>query len=353
LQANRSHRAGVTKPALSTLLEARNALAGTRLWVLTDGKMGDLAQCLGVAERLGLSVIEKVVKPRAPWLWLMPLSWRIPLLAIDPKEKPGASGSPLQGPWPDIVIASGRRAAPYLPAIKRASGGRTFTVFLKDPRTSADIADFIWVPDHDRLRGPNVMPTLTSPHRITPEMLAELRNHPPEGLARLTKPRVAVLIGGNSKDFRFEAGDITRFTEALERLAQSGAGLMATASRRTPPALEAAAHAVITAAGGYFWDGSGENPYRALLANADALVVTAESVNMVGEAVSTGKPVLVFRPTGASRKIDQFLRGLEEKGAIRPFSGALEDYSYEPMDATPAIALELARRYMAFSERRQ
>lgn len=333
---------------MSPLDEARAALRGATCWVLTDGKAGDLAQCLGIAERLELAPEERVVRPRAPWLWLMPLTWRLPLLAIDPVETPGRPGSPLQPPWPDLVIASGRRAAPYLPAIKRASGGRTFTVFLKDPRTSPDIADFIWVPEHDRLRGGNVMTTLLSPHRITPESLATLRAAPPAPIAALKAPRIAVLIGGNSRDFRFTDADIRRFWDALGALAESGASIMATASRRTPPELAEAARERIEATGGWFWDGTGDNPYRAMLANADGLVVTAESVNMVGEALSTGKPVAVFRPSGGSRKIDQFLRGLDDLGVIRPFSGALESYTYEAMDATPDIAIALSRRYTTF-----
>jgi mitochondrial fission protein ELM1 len=340
-----------TTAALPSLETARATMRGVSCWVLTDGKAGDLAQCLGLAERLGLQPEGRVIAPRAPWRWLMPLSWRLPLLAIDPTEAPGVARSPLQPPWPDLVIASGRRAAPYLPAIKRASSGKTFTAFLKDPRTSANIADFIWVPEHDRLRGPNVLATLTSPHRITPESLTTLRASTPQRIAALAYPRVAVLLGGNSKDFTFGDADIRRFWDALGRLIESGASIMATASRRTPPELAEAARTRIEAAGGWFWDGTGDNPYRALLANADALVVTAESVNMVGEALATGKPVHVFRPSGGSRKIDQFLRGLEAKDAIRPFSGAIENYSYEPIDATPRIACELARRFLEFSGR--
>lgn len=314
---------------------------------MTDGKAGDLNQCLGVAERLGLAAEQRVVRPRAPWVWGMPLTWRLGSLAIDPREAPGREGGPLAGTMPDLVIASGRRAAPYLPAIKRQSDGHTFTVFLKDPRTSAAIADFLWVPEHDRLRGPNVMTTPLSPHRVSPTVLRLLRMPPlPARIAGLPSPRVAVLIGGNSKDFTFTEADVARFGAALEALGRSGAGLMATTSRRTPPALAEAARKAIEASGGWLWDGTGDNPYRDLLAHADALVVTAESVNMVGEALATGRPVHLFRSTGGSRKIDQFLRGLEARGLVHPFSGAMRDDRYEPVDDTDAIARELARRYV-------
>jgi uncharacterized protein len=325
--------------------EAGLSLAGTRCWIVTDGKAGDLNQCLGVAERLGLTPDIRTVSPRAPFVWLMPLSWRLPYIATDPRERPGMADGPLAGALPDLVIASGRRAAPYLPAIKRASGGRTFTVCLKDPRTSNAIADFLWVPEHDRLRGPNVMTTLLSPHRITPVKLAVIRAEPPPRIAALPKPRVALLIGGNSKDFTFSEGDITRFVGDVGALAATGAGIMATASRRTPPGLAAPLRALVEQHGGWFWDGAGENPYPAFLALADALVVTAESVNMIGEALATGQPVHLFRPTGGSRKIDQFLRGLEAKGLVHPFSGRLQTDTTLPVDETAAIANEIARRF--------
>ena len=106
----------------------RNEGVAVRLWVLTDGKAGDEQQCLGVAEALGGTVELRRVKPWAPFVWLMPYG------PIDPFEAPGREGSPIAPPFPDVVIASGRRAVPYVRHVRRASRRRTFTVFLKDPR---------------------------------------------------------------------------------------------------------------------------------------------------------------------------------------------------------------------------
>jgi uncharacterized protein len=333
--------------APQTLAEARAALAGTRTWIVTDGKAGDLGQCLGVAERLGLLAESRVIAPRAPWKWLMPLSWRTPF-GIDPREAPGKASGPLKGLMPELVIASGRRAAAYLPAIKRTSNGKAFTAFLKDPRTSPEIADFIWVPQHDALRGPNVMHTLLSPHQLSPEKLAQARTGLRREIAALPGPRIAVLIGGNSRDYTFTSFDIARLSADLGHLAAQGASLMVTPSRRTPEELKAALIGIIAVHGGYYWDGETPNPLMEMLASAEALVVSADSVNMLGEALVTGKPVLVFRPTGGARKSDEFLGGLATNGFTRPFDGTHQRYSYEPQDATPGIALELARAFLSF-----
>jgi mitochondrial fission protein ELM1 len=307
-------------------------LRGVTSWIVTDGKAGDELPCLAVAEALGLKPEIRRVRPRPPFAWLMP--WG----PIDPRERPGARNSPLAPPFPDLLIASGRRAVPALRHVKRASGGRTYTVFLKDPRTGPGSADFIWAPDYDRIRGPNVLTTATPPHRVRAERLAALRATPDPRLAALPSPRVAVLAGGDSRHHRFTHADVERFVAALEGLAGTGVGLMITASRRTPPRLRGALLELAGRRGGFFWDGTGENPYVAILALAAAVVVTADSFNMIGEAAATGAPVLVFEPSGGHMKLQTFLDNLQKRGIVHVFHGRLEGGRYPPVDATPIIA---------------
>jgi uncharacterized protein len=307
-------------------------------WIITDGKAGDENQCLGVAEALGLAPQIRRVKPGKPWVWLMPRG------PIPPQDRPDQPGSPIAGPFPDLVIASGRRAIPYLRAMRQASP-RTFTVILKDPRTGAASADLIWVPQHDKLRGDTVLVTLTSPHRLSHDKLNAARLFPPAPIAALKNPRVAVIIGGNSRHHTFTVDDIARLAAQLDQLALSGTSLMGSRSRRTPEPLAAAVADVFARRGGWWWDGRGDNPYTALMANADAIVATADSVNMIGEAAATGKPILVFEPKGGHRKIGAFLEALKALKVVHHFAGALEGTPYDPLDSTPQIAAEIRRRY--------
>ncbi|CAH1656627.1 conserved hypothetical protein [Hyphomicrobiales bacterium] len=316
--------------------------ADTTSWVVTDGKIGDEGQCLAIAEALGLTPSVRRIAPRPPFSWAMPFG------PIDPREAPSRPGSPVAPPFPDILIASGRRAIAYVRHVKRASRGRTFTVILKDPRTGAGAADLIWVPAHDRLRGPNVIATLTSPHRITAERLAAARSAPPSFLADLPKPRAAIVVGGDSRHHRFTPEDIARFAGLLGELAASGVSLMVTLSRRTPPALAKAVAEIVTRAKGYIWDGQGDNPYIALLALADSVVVTADSANMVAEAAVTGVPILVYEPSGGHRKIKALLEGLTSAGAVRPFAGRLEVGAYLPLNSTVTIADAIAAAFKRY-----
>ncbi|MDB5643117.1 MAG: hypothetical protein JWN07_2434 [Hyphomicrobiales bacterium] len=326
--------------------------AGVRAWILQSGKIGHEVNCLGVAHELGLDPEMRPVQPRPFFAFFAP--WG----PIDPIEGVRIPGSPLSGPAPDIVFASGRTTVPYLRAIKKAAPRTTFTVFLQDPRSGAKSADLIWAPEHDRLRGDNVLVTLTSPHHMRPSVLAAARADTDPRLAALPEKRIGMVLGGDSGSHRFEANDFYRLAEvALESL-RAGYGLMVTPSRRTPPELLKSIRAAVAISGApqnaFVWDGTGDNPYGQILAHAHAIVVTGDSVNMVGEAASTGAPVHVYEPTGGSTKMSGFIDGLVVAGAVRrlptvrPAGWMNERWTYEPVDATAQIAREVVKRYLAF-----
>ncbi len=294
---------------------------GTTAWLITDGKIGDEVQCLGIADELGLEPDRRLVRPRPPWSWVTP--WG----PVDPNEAPRRPRSPIAPPYPDVAIAAGRRTVPYLRQVKRASAGRTFTIFVKDPYTRLGTADVIWIPEHDKLRGRNVIVTLTPAHRLRPAVFARARAEPDPWLLALPHPRVAMILGGNGVNHRFEPLDIDRLAGIAAEIAASEAGVMVTPSRRTPPE---AVKAIVTAletplreGRAFVWDGRGTNPYPQILAHAAAIVVTGDSANMVGEAAATGAPVHVYEPSGGHPKVTRYLDRLTEEGATRRWTGKL------------------------------
>lgn len=283
------------------------------------------------------------VKPRGIWLKLAPLA------PPDPRDP-----APLSEPWPEIVIASARETVAYLRAIAKRSQGRVFTVFLGDPRMSRKAFNLIWTPGHDKVTGENIFKTVTAPHPHDASSLEALRHNRDARIARLPGRRVALLIGGPSGRHKYLPQDMERLAAVAQSILASGASLMVSPSRRTPTqVIGAIARACSEAARQaperiFLWDGSGENPFASMLALADAFVVTSDSINMIGEAASTGRPVHVFSPSGEAGKTQAFFDALEAHGAIRPWRGALEIWSYAPLDATQAIASEIVARYTAF-----
>ena len=96
--------------------------------------------------------------------------------------------------------------------------------------------------------------------------------------------------------------------------------------------------------GGYVWDGSGDNPYFGMLALADAIVVTMDSVSMVSEAVATEAPVMLATLPGRSRRNRLFNDALLAEGRVRAFAGRLEMWPVKPLDDTAEAAAEMCRR---------
>lgn len=316
----------------------------TSSWVLSAGTVGHETNCLGVARALDLEPRIAAIRPRALYATLAP--WG----PIDPREAPDRPGSALAPPFPDILFGCGRVTVPYFRAIKRLSRGRTFAVFLQDPRWSHASADLIWVPEHDRLRGEAVVVTATAPHPLRPQALRDARAAPDPRIAALPAPRLAMILGGASAAYRFEAKDREALCAIARQAALGGWSVMATPSRRTPGEVFAALRRSLSTlpSPSFAWDGTGDNPYLAMLANANLILVTADSVNMVGEALATHAPVYVYEPTGGDTRMRGFIDRLVARGQIRRWSGSFEAWAREPLDATTLIARAVAERYRRF-----
>lgn len=307
------------------------------LWVITEGMAGTENQCLGVAESLGLTPSVFRVGLRQPWKTFSPWLGFETAAAFTPALSP---------PWPDILITAGRKAVAAARYIKKQSGGKTFTVHLQDPHVSSKHFDLLAVPFHDRMRGDNVIVTDGAPNRITDEPLATAKEKFTSRFASLSSPRVAVLIGGNSRTHKLTP-DIMRALCA--RLKNMNAGIMVTASRRTgTESMDILRASLPTSA--YLWDGTGDNPYFGMLAWADHIVVTGDSVSMVSDAGTTGKPVHVIPLSGGSAKFDRFHAHMREIGVTRPFTGDLTPWTYPRLNDAGRIAEAIKRRFALYRD---
>ena len=319
-----------------------SSLAGATGWIITDGKAGMDVQARGVADALGLDYEMKHVVPRG--LWKLAAPWG----PVAPAERFGAGGAQFAPPWPAVAIATGRASIPYVRRLRQLAGPATYTIVLQDPKTGPNTADLIWVPGHDRRRGINVITTLTSPHSFSPQRLAALRMAVPAEIAALPQPRITVVLGGKNGIYRFTDADDDRLERALESIGALGASFMVTPSRRTHRRLIRAVDAATRRRPRIVWDGTGDNPYPQFLAHADVLLVTADSVNMTGEACATGRPVYVFEPSGGSAKFRRFHEAVQAAGATRPLPetvSMLETWTYRPLDSAAEIAAEVCRRW--------
>ena len=313
-------------------------------WVLSDGKAGTENQCIGLAEAVGLDFSIKRIAPRKVWRHLPTRLWTR-MVGTTPNKSLAGNSDKLTPPWPDLLIASGRASVAYAVAIKRASRGRTFAVQVQNPRVPPNYFDLVVPPRHDHLNAANVISTMGALNRVTPQRLTQAAGQFAALLADLPRPLIAVLIGGSNRAYSMTATDTRALTEGLTRLvADEGAGLAVTTSRRTGSDNAARLHERLAQLPSVLWDGSGENPYFGFLAHADAIVVTADSVSMTSEACSTGKPVYVAALSGGSAKFREFHRTLAQAGYTQPFEGRLNVAAPKRLDETATIAAEVRRR---------
>ncbi len=289
--------------------------------ILTEPYAGLQAQALGLAEAAGFDPTVVPLTPRAPWRYMSARLWPNPLAAI--RLPPLAEGP--------IVAAGGTAAV----VASRLRSGQHPVVQIQHPRMDPARFDVVVVNRHDGLTGPNVVVTRTALHRATPARLAEAACLWAPRLAHLPRPLVAVLVGGSNGRFRLDQPVAEALAAQLRAMMRADhVGVALTPSRRTAPEARTALGA-IAADGGWVWDMQGDNPYYGMLALADAIVVTEDSVSMVSEAVATTAPVLLAPLPGRSRRIRLFNELLIKDGRVRPFTGRLETWPATPLDDTP------------------
>jgi mitochondrial fission protein ELM1 len=306
-------------------------------WILSEPYAGLMAQAQGLAHAAALVPEARILTAPAPWRFVTARIWPAPLAIV---------GEAISGPVPDIVIGCGGVGAVVAAALRRRHG--ISAVQIQHPRMDPRRFDVVLVSTHDDLTGPNVIVTRTALHGASPARLAQAAALWRPALTHLPRPLVAVLVGGANGRFQFGAPDAAALGAQLAALAASGAGIALTPSRRTSPAAHAALARALgpaQAAGqAYFWDGTGDNPYFGLLALADVIIATEDSVSMMSEAAATTAPLLIARLPGHSRRIRGFSEGLIAAGRARNFIGRLETWPVTPIDDTEAAAFELRRR---------
>jgi len=321
------------------------------IWAIWErGAAGMQSQALGLAEALytteGFALPQGFeIALRAPQKWLPMHPLFAGLSALTPETLAPLQDYVQQQGWPDLVIASGRKAAFAALAIRKASGGKTRTVLTQDPRSNPRHWDLLVVPEHDRVRGPNVLLTHGALHRVTRFKLDSGANSIRGECAMLPSPRVAVLVGGSNRNFTLDEDWMREFVGQLRRMVErSGCGILATVSRRTGEAETNILRGGLASLPAILWDGKGPNPYFGYLGLADAIVVTCESISMISEACSTGKPVLVARLPGSSKRFEQFYDSLLLRGLIQWFDGRLMQWENGRIDDMDHIARDIRDR---------
>eukprot|EP00898_Chlorokybus_atmophyticus_P005059 jgi/Chlat1/5554/Chrsp369S05400 len=235
---------------------------------------------------------------------------------------------------PLLVVASGRDTVAAALEAKRIASDNIFLIQIQHPRCDVSHFDAVITPRHDWLKADgslrwfvphpsgNVILTEGSLHRVSKSALEKAKEQWRDEYGSLPKPLVTVCVGGPARSCSYGVELVEELVRVVgEVVRETGGSARITLSQRTPDALARRLHATLAECRGpqdiQVWDGRGPNPYLAMLAWSNRLIVTADSVNMVSEACSTGTPVCVIGANHATGKLRAFHERLTRRGATR------------------------------------
>lgn len=272
------------------------------LWLVTGGRLGEIAQQVALAEAVGLPFRE---------LRVTTLAAAGGAAEIDTRE--------MQPPWPQAVVSFGK-TLPAAMEIRRRSGGTARVVQIGRPRHVdwSEIDLLLPLPQDVVKAAPNVMFVRMPFNQPRSERLEAVhRRLLSSGLPR---PWTLLAIGGVTRQYRFDERDVRSLCRAAcDRVRLRGGSLLVSTSPRTPASAVDVAQATLDVPHEFyrFRAGDPDNPLGTYTADADEILLSGDSPSMLAECWRSGKPVLVQRPIYQWRyRLRSTLRRLLPKRAI-------------------------------------
>lgn len=266
----------------------------------------------------------------------------LPLTTADSAPLPTENGAVI---FPAILITCGRRMAGVSIALKRraaALGKSIKTVHIQDPRLNPALFDVLIVPQHDPARGPNVIVTKAALNRLTKAVITKAATALPPHLQTISPPRVAVLLGGDNKRYKIAPEMAENMCMQLEGFATAtGASLLLVPSRRCPPDLLGRLQNSVKNSICLTDGPDTQNPYPGVLGIVEAVIVTADSVNMVSEAASTGLPVMIASWTTETGRIAAFHEVMRSAGHTVTLARNIPKTKFPRLDENAAICQQV------------
>lgn len=309
------------------------------VWVVTEGIAGTENQCIAVAQALNLSPIIKRVQLRQPWKLLSPY--------IGFENRMTFTGDSLNEPWPDIVLAGGRKAIAACRYIKRQSRNKTKIIFFQNPRISTSEFDLVVAPHHDGLSGANVIVSKATPTKFNVSMIEKIKSETQSPFPQGHGLSIAVIIGGGIAGRDMPLTEQKIILDLCQKFASDiNNKIMIIGSRRTPHNLVSSIRSItqhhnhiVT----WFPDDQKDNPYTSAIAHADIVMVTADSPSMISDAASAGRSTYVIGDAQTKRHA-ALISSLNAEGHIRIFDGDISIYPHKLLDDVGYIAHEIQRK---------
>ena len=299
--------------------------------LLTEGYHGMISQVEGLAKALNADFQHRIV--RLNWLWNY----------IPPKLSPVSRLILKDGQYItenekfDLVISCGRKSV--IPSIFfKKKNKKVFTIHIQNPKVRFDNFDLIVVPEHDKLKGENIITSKGAIHYIT---RSEIEKAKPYLLNKIQNEKiVSLILGGPNKYYNFSNEELTNiFKEIKSSFISQGYKAIIIPSMRTPKRIiDLAITEFLT--DGFVVNSVDKQAYLSSLAIANSIVVTCDSTSMISEAATSGKPIFVARmqPKRNNYRFKRFYKLFRELGIIKNLGEKVENWTYNSFNEAERIA---------------
>ncbi len=300
--------------------------------LLTEGLHGMISQVEGLAKALDLEYFHEKVELNNFWKFIPP--------KITPVKK-FVFKNKIQKDF-DIIISCGRKSVIPSIFLKKINKKKIKNIHIQDPKVNFQNFDYIISPEHDDLKGENIINSKGAIHYLTTTEIEEKKNYLSDRIAK-EKKIVTLILGGPTKYYTYSNQNILNiFSKISKQILKTDFQLIVIPSNRTPvKTIELAKkffskeHLII--------EKVDKNSYLSSLGVADYIIVTCDSSSMISEAALTGKPLYVamIPPSKKDTRFKKFRKLFENMNIIREFDEKLETWNYEKLDETKRIAYEI------------
>jgi uncharacterized protein len=296
--------------------------------LLTQGMHGMVSQVEGLAKALGLSYKHQTIKLKSFWN------------LIPPKLSP-ISENLVQDKFvcdSKIIISCGRKSVIPSIALKKRLGKEIFTIHIQNPKVSFKHFDLIISPEHDNIKGNNVLTSTGAIHYLTKKEIKENSNY--LGLEKEEKKLVAFIIGGPNKYYAYNEKSIHQtFNKVKTLFTPDKYKIIVIPSYRTPKKIIKNAYDTFNL-NHHVVKEVNKNAYLSALSISNHIVVTCDSTSMISEAAATGKPVYIamMKSIKNNYRFKKFYNKLQELGITRELKDNIDSWSYEKLNEAGRIA---------------
>ena len=297
--------------------------------LLTQGMHGMVSQVEGLAKALGLSYKHQKIELKSFWNLIPPKISPISENLVKNKFVCDCK----------IIISCGRKSVIPSIALKKRLGNQIFNIHIQDPKVSFEHFDLIVSPEHDCLKGDNIINTTGAIHYLTKQEIND--NSKYLGIEKdKRKELVAFIIGGPNKYYNYSEKQIHELFNKVKTLfTPDKFKIIVIPSYRTPENILKIAFNTFSI-NHHVVKNIDKKAYLSALAISNYIVVTCDSTSMISEAAMTGKPVYIammksFKPTGRFKK---FYSQLKDLGITRELEDRVESWSYNSLNEVNRIA---------------